>query len=289
MSAWTEPVIAWSPPEANDWYQELIAQAERLATWPPAPDDGSPTDCLRIGIDFLIWQPAFGGLLFPPHPPNCRALPAPSADPVWFAHVVTRSWLPAVYQVWGRQVLHASAAVHVETGRVVAFAGPSGAGKSTMAYGLAQRPGWRLLADDTLAFSVSDGQIALHPLTNTVRLRPSAAAYFAVAAGPSARSIPWPDVPLVLDRVCFLDASESTREVAEVAPLGAPDAYRRLLTQAHAFSLQLAEYNQRLMRDYLALAAAASVVHVRYRRAFADLARVLDCITTGRTTSSSVV
>ena len=60
--------------------------------------------------------------------------------------------MPAVYQVWGRQVLHASAVAQNGTGRVLGFTGPSGAGKSTIAYGLGQRAGWAHVADDTLAF-----------------------------------------------------------------------------------------------------------------------------------------
>jgi len=278
VEPWVEPVIDWRTGEEAAGHHARVAQGELLAQWPPSPSEQFPTDCVRVGRDFLIWQRDVGGLRFRADEPSCAAFPAQGADPSWFVHVVTRSWLPAVYQVWGRQVLHASAAIRRDTGRVVAFAGPSGAGKSTLAYGLADRPGWRPLSDDTLAFSIDGTNVRLHPLQNNTRLRPSAASHFGVTSGLSPAAIEWPEPPIALDRIYFLSAHEDFSVDAEMELLPAPERYRLLLGQAHAFSLKLAEHNQRLMRDYLALAASVPIFRLHYRRTFGDLSRVLDRI-----------
>ncbi|MCC7007770.1 MAG: hypothetical protein IT184_03045 [Acidobacteria bacterium] len=279
MEVWVEPVIEWQArSDSEAQHRALAASGERLARWPPAPSDDGPTDCFRLGQEFWIWQTALGGLRFSPDHPSCSAFPSIDVDRSWFEHVVTRSWLPAVYQVWGRQVLHASAAVHVETGDVVAFAGPSGAGKSTLAYGLGTMAGWRPLTDDTLAFSVIDGRIHLHPLPNHVRLRPASAEHFGVRNDVASRVLAWPEGPLALACVYFLEPHEADGPLAERDALRAGESYPQLLGQAHAFTLELPDQNQRLMRDYLTLAASVPIARLRYRRGFADLERVLDVV-----------
>jgi hypothetical protein len=184
--------------------------------------------------------------------------------------------MPAVYQVWGRQVLHASAVAEQATGRVVAFTGPSGAGKSTLAYGCAQRPGWVHLADDTLAFSVDAGSIVLHPLKNDARLRPATAAYHGRSDDPL-QPISWPDQPLSLSRLFVIGGNDDLTTAAVVEPLAAAESYMLLLQQAHAFTLQIPAFNQQLLRDYLALATVPTF-RLTYQRSFDRMDEILDLV-----------
>jgi hypothetical protein len=275
---WTEPRIAWlAAADAGDRYSHLERTGERLARWPAAPFEQTPTDCFALGPEYWIWQPGVGGLRFTSTEAAVTAYREPSADPRWFERVVTRSWMPTVYQTWGRQVLHASAVARGSDGRVVAFTGPSGAGKSTLAYSLAQRAGWTQVADDTLAFSVEEGRVRLHPLPNEARLRPSAAEFHGRAAE-RLEPLEWPAFPLSLGQVYVIGGDDAILDAARVEPLGAAEAYTRLLEQAHAFTLQVPAFNQRLMRDYLTVAARVPTLRLTYRPRFEDLDKVVDRI-----------
>jgi hypothetical protein len=244
-------------------------------TWPPSPSESSPTTCFRLGADYWIWQDGIGGVSFRADEPALTAFPAPDTDSSRFEKLIAREWLPAVYPVWGRQVLHASAVARRATGDVVAFTGPRGAGKSTMAFSLACRPGWIQIADDTLAFAAAQGRISLHPLPNDVRLRAPAAAHFGRADRPS-EPVPWPDMDLTLRRVYVLDAGDERMSRAVVAPLAPAESYLLLLEQAHTMTLSIPAHNQRLMRDYLALTAQVPAFRLSYRRSFDHLAGTLD-------------
>jgi len=278
MALWTEPIIHWHPGvDAASQHRELVAAGQLLTTWQPAPFEESPTDCFRLGDAYWIWQPGVGGIRFFADTPQCTAYPAHDVDSDWFANLITRSWLPAVYLVWGRQVLHASAAMRTSDGRAVAFVGPSGAGKSTIAYGLSRRPGWTHVSDDTLAFSVAGPAIALHPLRNDARLRSATAEYFGRSAHP-VDPIEWPDGALTLSAVYLLESEADGSGAVTIATVKAADAYTRLLEQAHAFTLEIPSHNQRLMRDYLALAAAIPAFRLTYRRSFDAMEEILEAV-----------
>jgi len=278
---WNEPTVRWQAAiDSVAHHERLTGEGELLATWPPAPFETSATDCFRVAEEYWIWQPGVGGLRFRRTLPECDAFPAVDVDRVWFERVVTRSWLPAVYQLWGRQVLHASAVCWNETGAVVAFAGPSQAGKSTFAYGLGKRPGWSLICDDTLAFSFNHhpvAQLTLHPLQNDARLRPASARYYGTDFPPS-DVVRWPARPMTLRRVYFLTGDEAEPRAVAISPLNAADSYRRFLEQAHALTLKIPQHNQRLMTDYLELASRIPAFRLIYRKSFDVIEEVLDAI-----------
>lgn len=274
--SWTDPdVRRRDGMDSHAQHAWLEGVGLRLARWPPAPFEEEPTDCFQVGDDYWIWQPGVGGIQFRADRPAYVVFPSESVDPTWFDHLVSRSWLPAVYQVWGRQVLHASAAAETNTGEVVAFAGPSGAGKSTLAYGLGRRERWAAVSDDTLAFSTDERGISLHPLPNEARLRPASAEYFG-RSGARPRPVPWPSGPLNLRAIYFLFAADTLSDAVRITPLKAADAYPLLLAQAHAFTLSVAEHNQRLMRDYLTVASAIPICRLDYHRSFTTFEAVLD-------------
>jgi hypothetical protein len=278
LAPWLEPQVEWHRnTDSIRHYQYLLNGAELLTRWEPAPFEFSPTDCFKLGDEFWIWQPGVGGIRFTADNPSFSAYPSETVDPAWFEHLIDRSWMPAVYQVWGRQVLHASAVLEKRTGRVIGFTGPSGAGKSTLAYGVGQRAGWTHVADDSLAFSVQDGAIHLHPLKNDARLRPATAAYHGRANMPF-RPIAWPDQPLSLSRLFVVRGADDLASASIVEPLSAAESYTLLLQQAHSFTLQIPAFNQQLMRDYLALTAAVPVDRLTYRRSFDDMDAILDTV-----------
>ena len=278
MGPWTEPRVEWQRgTDSVRHYQYLVNGAELLTRWEPAPFERTPTDCFRLGEDFWIWQPGVGGIRFRAADPSFAAYPSETVDPDWFEHLIERSWMPAVYQVWGRQVLHASAVAHTDSGGVLGFTGPSGAGKSTIAYGLGQRAGWTHVADDTLAFSVETGRILLHPLKNDARLRPATAAYHGRSDAPL-QPIAWPDRPIVLSRLFVIAGDDKLPADVAVESLPAGESYTLLLQQANSFTLQVPLFNQQLMRDYLALTAAVPVFRLTYRRSFDCMDAILDAI-----------
>jgi hypothetical protein len=278
VEPWTEPRIEWHHGiDSLRHYRYLVDGAELLTRWEPAPFELSPTDCFRLGDDFWIWQPGVGGIRFSAAKPVLGAFPSDSVDAAWFEHLIARSWMPAVYQAWGRQVLHASAVAGKGTGRVLAFTGPSGAGKSTMAYGLGQRPGWAHVADDTLAFSIDAGTITLHPLKNDARLRPATAAHHGRSDAPF-QPIVWPSHALSLSTLFVIAGDDELAADAVVEPLTAAESYTLLLQQAHAFTLRVPAFNQQLMRDYLALTASVPIVRLTYRRSFDRMDAILDVV-----------
>lgn len=63
-----------------------------------------------------------------------------------------------------------------------------------------------------------------------------------------------------------------------MAPLRAAETCLLLLEQAHALTLKIPEHNQRLMRDYLDLAAAVSAFRLAYRKSFDAIEEIFDTI-----------
>jgi hypothetical protein len=278
MPVWLEPEIRWQAGEdGRRRIQQARTGGERIAVWPAEPFEPAPTECFRIGRDYWITQEHVGAIWFASDTPVCDAYADPEGDPGWFRHLVLRSWMPAIYQVWGRQVLHASASVYERTGALVAFTGPSGAGKSTFAFGLSRQPGWRQVYDDTLAFQASPTAITLHPIRNDARLRPATAHHYGrsdTRDRATAAELAWPDIPLTLTRIYALVPMSESETPVVIGRLGAGESYRVLLEQAHAFTLAIPEHNHRLMRDYLAL-AAVPVFSCRYRPDFQVFDQVL--------------
>jgi hypothetical protein len=272
---WMEPIAHWESALDSAVQSRWLAEhGTRVCQWAPTPFEASPTDCFQIDRTFWLWQAGVGGIRFRSDLPEFFAFPSSDADPAWFERVVLHSWLPAIYQVWGRQVLHASAVLREPGGEVIAFVGPSGAGKSTIAYSLGRRSGWRMVCDDTLAFSCDGPGIALYPLRQEVRLRPATSARYG-RAGEVFEPIAWPQGPVTLGRLYFLAIDASLTRSSRIVPVAAAESYRLLLEQAFALSLDIPEHNRELMLDYAALAAVPSFRLV-YRQSFDVIERVLD-------------
>jgi hypothetical protein len=271
-NSWVEPTIEWSSPlDAPALRDRLSRQGELLTTWPAAPFETTPTNCFRLEDRYWLFQFGVGSVSFDTSAPCLSAFPFADSDPDWFRQIIKRSWLPAIYPFWGRQVIHASAVAAMDAGHVVAFTGPTHAGKSTTAYGLGLLDGWRLLADDTLAFSSSskraDREIQVHPLRNDIRLRQASADYFATDAQTTER-IDWPAGNLSLRAIYVLDGGAEFPPAVEFTRLRTAEGLPLLLQQAYALSFEIPTYNQKLMRDYAQLAASVPMFRLRYQRSF---------------------
>lgn len=276
--SWAQPRVEWEAPlDLTRATPAALPGAELLVKWPATAFEHTDTDCFQVGDQIWIWQPEVGAVRFSLYDPSLSAFPWPGSDIDRFRQVVSRSWLPAIYPLWSRQVLHASAVACMATGDAVAFTGPTHAGKSTTAYGVGRRQGWRPICDDTLAFSVDhasgSGGVQLHPIPNDSRLRAASAEYYGVADRPQ-ETIAWPDLDLHLKALYVIEGDASFERPAEFSRLKAAEALPLLLQQAYALSFKLPKYNQQLMKDYLALSTMVPVFRLRYRRSF-DVAEEL--------------
>ena len=279
MTRWVHPTTSWGEETAEGQRLETLRMyGKLLATWPPAASEHEPTYCFRLGSQFHIWQPEVGGITFTAAEPDLTLHPLPHTDRAFFWTLVSRSWLPAIYPIWGRQVLHASAVVDRD-GVAVGFCGPSGAGKSTMAYALGRRAGWSILADDTIAFSCdadTSDRVTLHPLRLQSRLRLDTARHFG-KPHESEEAFAWPTGTPVLTALYTLNGSGAQLETS-ITQESLANSYAGLLNQALAMSLADPAHNHRLMCDYATLATTVDVCRLDYAKSFESLDAVLDCV-----------
>ncbi len=290
--SWAQPRVEWEAPlDLTEAAPSAQPGAELLVTWPATEFEHTDTDCFTLGDQTWIWQPEVGAVRFSLKEPRLWAFRWPGADEDRFRQVVTRSWLPAIYPLWGRQVLHASAVACMATGEVVAFTGPTHAGKSTTAYGVGRRPGWRPICDDTLAFSIdgtgASAVVQLHPIPNDSRLRPASAEFYGVSDRPQ-ETLDWPERHLQLKALYVIEGDEHFEGLAEFSRLRGAEALPLLLQQAYALSFTLPKYNQQLMKDYLALATVLPVFRLRYRRSFDAAEELFSAITGHLATEAGV-
>ena len=106
-----------------------------------------------------------------------------SADAV--TEAFHRVALPMALQASTYEVLHASAGANARGVHVLC--GASRSGKSTIAYALSCR-GFRVWADDAVAFIAESGRATAFPLPFTLRLRRDVADFFGVSTPLEARS-----------------------------------------------------------------------------------------------------
>jgi hypothetical protein len=188
-----------------------------------------------------------------------------------------RTIVPMTLQLLGRQVLHASA-VNTSSG-VIGFCADSQTGKSTIAFGLGQR-GYRVCADDALAFEASGSGVQVFELPFSIRLRPASAEYFDTPVPPAPELGP-DGLISVGDKVAQLAAlcvltRQPQGERVHLAKLDADAVIQRLLPHAYCFTLLDPELKRKTIKEYLRLAALVPVYEVRFAAAIDQLPSLLN-------------
>jgi hypothetical protein len=266
----------------------LTLAIERGLVAAPRPDVGDPATLVwvdyegvpsayfyRVEDEYWAYLPVVGAFR---SEPDGRVLAVPNEDAPDDLVVDTyrRTIAPMTLQLLGRQVLHASA---IETpGGVIGFCADSQTGKSTIAYGLS-RCGYRVCADDALAFDTEGSGVRMLELPFSIRLRPGSAAYFGV---------PVPPPPLLdaegrivvgektdsLSALCILSRQHEGRGV-ELRRLGAAAVMQTLLPHAYCFTLLDEKLKRQTVEEYLTLAARVPVYEARFTATLDELPSLL--------------
>ncbi|HET6656461.1 MAG TPA: hypothetical protein VFG61_01065 [Gaiellaceae bacterium] len=265
-----------------------LAIAERGTIDAPLPDESDPSTLVwvdyagipsayfyRAGNEYWAYLPVVGAFRSGTDG-EILAVPNEGASDDLVIDTYRRTIAPMTLQLLGRQVLHASA---IESpGGVIGFCADSQTGKSTIAFGLAGR-GYRVCADDALAFETSSSGIRVHELPFSVRLRPASAAYFDVPVPPAPVldedgriTVGGKGMPLAA--LCILSRQEEGRGV-ELRRLAADDVIRMLLPHAYCFTLLEDELRRSTVAAYLELAGRVPVYEVRFTATLEELPRLL--------------
>ena len=261
-----------------------LAIAERGDVSAPLPDESDPSTLVwvdyagtpsayfyRAGDEYWAYLPVVGAFR---SGADGRVLAVPHAGVSNDLVVDTyrRTIAPMTLQLLGRQVLHASA---IEApGGVIGFCADSQTGKSTIAFGLARR-GYRVCADDALAFETSGSGVRVLELPFSVRLRPASAAYFDTPVPPAPvldadGRITVGENGMPLAALCILSRQDEGRGV-ELRRLAADDVIRMLLPHAYCFTLLDDDLKRRTVAAYLELAGRVPVYEVRFTATLDDL------------------
>jgi hypothetical protein len=183
-----------------------------------------------------------------------------------------RTVLPMALQVLGHDVLHASA-VLAPTG-VIAFCAVSETGKSTVAYAFDRR-GYRVWADDAVAFQIKDSDVSAVPLAFTLRLRAGTTEFYGVDGDDP--DLVEPSAPERLSAICVLERVDDDSRPAVERLFGAA-AFFAVLTHAYCFSLADDARKARMTSSYLELVNRVPVFRVRLRSGLEQLQPLLDQI-----------
>lgn len=200
------------------------------------------------------------------------AAAAPGARRARVEETFRRGVLPLALQATGYETLHASA-IDTPAG-VIAFCGERRAGKSTIAYAL-ERRGFAQHADDTIVIAVEPGRIETVALPFAPRLREASAEFFHTTTKHPESHVQHARRPIAGIFVLHPDG-----DAGAPAPerLEGPAAFRALLAHAHCFDPTSPASQQRLVRNYLDIAAGVPVHRLVYAPGLDRLDALLDAI-----------
>ena len=194
----------------------------------------------------------------------------------WFQGFINNQWVPRIYQLWGFQVIHASAVLHKPTGNIIAFSGPSHSGKSTIAFGLGRRDNWMQIADNTLGFQTSNGRIELVSIQNEIRLRRESAEYFGEELN-SCEILPWhEDIKKELKEIYFLEKLDKGERVSKIEEISVKQAYPLMLKQSYILTSSEKEMNKKVYTDYLTLTSSVDTYKLSYNTGFDNFDNTLN-------------
>ena len=229
----------------------------------------------RANGDRWMHLPGVASYRLRPGATEVTAIPDPRASAELVVTGYERTVLPMAVQLAGQEVLHASAVL--TGGGVVAFCAVSTTGKSTIADALGRR-GYRVWADDAVAFDPTDGSVAAIALP--FRLSPRG---LAPADDRGVTNVPTrvvePEPGLApLSAVCVLERASLPQPLGPVSVRRLPpaEAFPAVLAHAYCYSLEDAGRNRLMIDHYLELSARVPTFSVRFRAGMGHLAPVLD-------------
>jgi len=222
--------------------------------------------------------PGLASFSFDPDSEDVTATAPPTTERDVLIATFQRAVLPMVLQARDTEVLHASG-VRMPRG-VMAFCARSGTGKSTLAFGLGRR-GYRMWADDAVAFAASGPQVKALPLPFALRLRPDAVAYLNAGLRNSVGTMGdgvTDAEPAALAAVAVLERVERLGRRARVERLRPSAAFPAVLAHAYCFSLRVPERRRRMVERYLDLTTQVPVFAIRVESGLERLPATLDAI-----------
>lgn len=230
-----------------------------------------PFRCYSFNKYYWLFQENFGLIAF--NDQSSQLIAFPLINKQEFKNTVIKECLPGIYQFWGFQVLHCSSIFHNTSGSVMAFSADTQKGKSTLAHALGETNGWTQLGDESLALNIQKSNIELIHIPNSKKLRENSLKHFKIKKLKE-EWFDWPDIQLHLKCIYFLE--NNTEKDAEISELSKSAAYKRLLEQAFALTLNLPEKNKKIMNDYMNLVSSdIKFYKLDFRHDFSVLENVL--------------
>lgn len=261
--------------------EELISTFPKLEIWENLPEGAiqTITDLRKTPTGYWLACNGIGAIEIDCKNKQILAYPAKETSEEEFNYFLIHNWLPLAYQAGGSQVIHASAVAHLESHKIILFCGESGSGKSTMAFGLGQRPSWHQIADDRLAFTVSNGSAIPLFIPDSVKLRPASASHFNQIAF-NYNNLSWIQKELDITTVFFLERIPLEEKKGmppfSIHPIKRTEAYPLLLKQAFSLAPGLQELKKTIIQDYLSLANQLNSNIVRFQSEFDILEALFD-------------
>ena len=203
------------------------------------------------------------------------AIAEPDARPDLVEDAYHRAILPMALHAHGTEVLHGSG-VLMPAG-VVAICARSQTGKSTLAYALHRKGGYRVWADDAVAFKTFDDRVEALPFPHRLRIRPDAASFFGLDADQSLAFTQTQSTPAPLACIFVLERDDELKQPVTFR-LGPGKAFSELFPHAYWFSLQDLTKKRETMNNYLALCTQIPIFQLRFMGAMDELPAMLDQI-----------
>ena len=211
-----------------------------------------------------------GDFIVDPGYERVSGFPEGGVSDAWFHETFFRLIVPWIIQRCEWDCLHGSA-VLTDSG-VLTFCGPSGRGKSTLARAFCEHGGVAY-ADDAVPFRMREGRAWASSIPQRLRPREPAAAAYAKSITPGGVQFTQSELVYALhetarplEAVFWLEPMRPSRQLAapEVLPLATPDAFRRLLTEAHCMTLSDPAANRKMIENYFELVATTPVYQLTF-------------------------
>ena len=230
-----------------------------------------------LGPQFWMRIHRVGDFLVDPGYERVSGFPDLGVSGAWFREIFFRLIVPWIIQRREWDCLHGSA-VLTDCG-VISFCGPSGRGKSTLARAFCEH-GAVPYADDAVPFRMRHGRAWASSIPQRLRPRQPAAAVYSESITTGGAHLDQSELTYALREtaeplraVFWLEPMRPASPLAgpEISALATPEAFRRLLTEAHCMTLRDRAANRKMIENYFELVAATPV----YQLAFpADLSRI---------------